>query len=173
MKKTYLLIAFSMLSMWSFAQTYCTAGPSSTFDSEITNVQLTSDNYSIANLLTCPAAAGVQDYTATDSADVSQGTSYSLNVTFGTCGGLYTSFGRAWADWNNDGDFLDTLEELGSWGPLTPAGQNTTSYNASFSFTVPATATLGATRLRVMQRESGSATSTTPCATANTLLPSI
>ncbi len=155
----------SLLTVWGHAQTYCAAGPSSTADSEITNVALLGDNFSISNLATCPGAAGVVDYTATDSADVSLGTSYTLNVTFSTCGGVYTGFGRAWIDWNQDGDFLDAGEELGSWGPGSPAPQNTTTFNASFSFTAPTTATLGATRMRVMQRESGSATSTTPCAT--------
>ena len=158
-------IMASLLTVWGHAQTYCAAGPSSTADSEITNVALSGDNFSISNLATCPGTASVVDYTATDSADVSLGTSYTLNVTFSTCGGVYSGFGRAWIDWNQDGDFLDAGEELGSWGPGSPAPQNTTTFNASFSFAAPTTATLGATRMRVMQRESGSAASTTPCAT--------
>lgn len=126
---------------------------------------LTGDNFSISNLATCPAATGVQDFTATDSADVSLGTSYGIDVTFSTCGGIYTGYGKAWIDWNGDGDFTDAGEDLGSWGPASPLAAGSTAFNATFSFTVPTTATLGATRLRVMQHEGGSATATNPCAT--------
>ena len=50
---------------------------------------------------------------------------------------------------NADGDFDDAGEQLGSYG-----GAPTTTRN--FTFIVPATATLGATRMRVMQQEGGS-----------------
>ncbi len=153
------------LSTSSYAQTYCSAGPSSTFDSEITNVVLSGDNYSISNLATCPGVGGVQNFTTTDSADLSVGTSYTLNVTFSTCGGVYTSYGKVWIDWNQDGDFVDAGEDMGSWGPGSPAPAGTSTFNANFSITVPTTATLGATRMRVMQHEGGSPAATTPCAT--------
>lgn len=165
MLRSVVMLFALVWSTGSFAQTYCSAGPSSTADSEITNVVLTGDNYSISNLATCPAATGVQDFTGTDSADVSLGTSYGINVTFSTCGGVYTGYGKAWIDWNQDGDFTDAGEDLGSWGPGAPSPLGSTAFNATFSFTVPATASLGATRLRVMQHEGGGSAVTNPCAT--------
>lgn len=146
------LIPSLLFSTWSFAQ-YCTVGvgPSSTFDSEIVDVVLIGDNFTINNLATCPGTVGVVDYTTTDSADVSVGTGYSLSVAFGTCGGQYTGVGQAWIDWNQNGTF-EAIESIGS--SQVPAGNMPVM--ASFSFSVPATAALGETRMRVMQRESGS-----------------
>ena len=51
MKKHF--VAFSLLfisSMGLNAQSYCSAGPSQSFDSEITGVVLLGDNYSISHL---------------------------------------------------------------------------------------------------------------------------
>ncbi len=58
-----------------------------------------------------------------------------------------------WVDWNQDGDFVDSGEEV--------------YYNASYaasatgSFTVPLTATPGSTRMRVVGNESGTVTACT------------
>jgi len=160
MKKQLLFAALSLLLFTGNvnAQTYCTAGPSSTADSEITGVGLVGDNYTISSYSTSCGTTGVQDFTSTDSADVSQGTSYVLNVTMGTCGGSYSGAIAAWIDFNGDGDFTDSGEQLGSY-----AGSPTTTQQ--FSFTVPSTATLGQTRLRVMQQESGSTFGIAPCNT--------
>jgi hypothetical protein len=159
--KKQLLFAVSMLLLLANgvkAQTYCSAGPSSTADSEITGVGLVGDNYSISNYSTSCGTSGVQNFTLTDSADVSQGTSYVISVTMGTCGGTYSGAIAAWIDFNGDGDFTDSGEQLGSY-----AGSPTTTQQ--FSFTVPSTASLGQTRLRVMQQEGGSTTSIAPCNT--------
>ena len=167
MKKT-LLLTFIAIGVLIFgpiasAQTYCAAGPSTTFDTEITNVVLLGDNFGISNLATCPGTTGVTNYTATDSADVSLGTSYTVQITFSTCGGVYGAAGQGWIDWNDDGDFLDAGESIGSWsGSPLPAGS--TTYNGQFSFTVPATATLGQSRMRLMLYESGTLP-LAPCAT--------
>ncbi|MEY3712250.1 MAG: hypothetical protein RL104_1033 [Bacteroidota bacterium] len=110
------VFSFGLISSAS-AQTYCTAvGPSSLFDTEIRDVFLQGDNYGISNPTTCPAVAGLRDYTQIDSADLSLGTSYTLEALMGTCQGNYTSFAKAWIDWNKDGDFTDAGEELGTWG---------------------------------------------------------
>jgi hypothetical protein len=158
MKNILQITSFVSLLVWQVsvsAQTYCAAGPSSTFDSEITNVAIIGDNFGISNLLTCPGVTGVQDFTATDSVDLSQGTSYTLFITFGTCGGIYTSAGEAWIDFNNDGDFTDAGESIGTWTG-SPEPQNSTTYNATFNFSVPTGATLGETRMRIMHWEGGS-----------------
>ena len=148
------------------AQTYCTTvGPTSLFDTEIRDVYLQGDNYGISNPTTCPAVVGLRDFTQVDSADLSLGTSYTLEALMGTCGGNYTSFAKAWIDFNKDGDFTDAGEELGTWGSAMTAVLGSTVRNSSFNFTVPTGATLGRTRLRVVLRESGSATTTTPCST--------
>ncbi len=156
----YLLIAPLIMS----AQTYCAAGPTSIADTEIRDVYLSGDNYGISNPTTCPTITGLRNFTQLDSADLSRGTSYSLEALLSTCGDAWGSFARAWIDYNGDGDFTDAGEELGTWSG-TPAPVSSTVRNAFISFAVPPTATLGRTRIRVMLRESGTTTSTTPCAT--------
>jgi len=156
----YLLIAPLIMS----AQTYCAAGPTSTYDTEIRDVYLLGANYGISNPTTCPAVTGLRNFTQVDSADVILGASYTLEALMSTCGGRYTSFARAWIDYNDDGDFLDAGEVIGTWSG-TPAALGSTVRNAFMPFTVSSTATLGRTRIRVMLREAGSTTTTTSCAT--------
>ncbi len=168
-KTTLLKSLFGILlmgaSLSAGAQSYCmTGGPTSTADTEIRNVFLQGDNYGIGNPTICPAVAGVRDYTLIDSADVSRGTSYTLEALMGTCGGNYSSFGRVWMDYNADGDFTDAGEELGTWGSSLTAPQSATAFNAAFAFTVPLNAPLGRTRLRVMLYEGGASATATPCA---------
>ena len=159
--KKLVLTVFGILIPWLgslSAQTYCAAGPSSTADSEITGVVLNGTGSSISRLSSACGSAGVQDFTATDIADLQINTSYSLDVTMGTCGGSYSGALAAWIDWNSDGDFDDAGEEIGI---ITGSPTTVQTWN----FTVPANASLGITRMRVMQRESGTLTNTTPCAT--------
>lgn len=147
---------------FTFNTTYCSGGPTSTQDSEITNVVLQGDFTSISNLQSCPGAAGVQDFTTQFSADVSLGTPYVLNVTFGTCGGVFQSAGEAWIDWNQNFIF-DAGESIGTWFG-SPEPQNSATYNAAFPFTPPANAVLGTTRMRIMHWEAG-ALPLNPCGT--------
>ena len=158
MKKHF--VAFSLLfisSMGLNAQSYCAAGPSQSFDSEITGVVLLGDNYSISHLSGACGPTGVQNFTISDSADLSIGTSYALDVTMGTCGGSYAGAISAWIDFNDDGDFDDAGEQLGVY-------TGTPTLTKQWTFTVPATAVLGQTVLRVMQQEGGNA-SISPCNT--------
>ena len=126
---------------------YCSAGPSSAADSNVTAVVLTGETQSI-NYVGCPGITGVNDQTAVYTADVVGDTSYSVDITFGTCGGSYGGAGEAWIDWNSNQTF-ESSESIGSWSG-TPSSFQT------FTFNVPLTALNGTTRLRVMQREGGS-----------------
>jgi hypothetical protein len=143
-------------SLWSGPATvslnYCSGGPSSTANSEVTNVLLNGSFGSISNLQTCPAAAGVQDFTA-QSAGLVTGLTYTLNVTFGTCGGTFPGAGEAWIDWNQNLTF-EPGESLGTWSG-TGEPQGSTVFNGQFTFTVPSGTNIGATRMRVMQWEGG------------------
>ena len=161
MKKRLLIFAITLLSFMGgsiYAQSYCAAGPTSSFDSEITGVVLTGDNYSISQTNAACGTTGVQDFTSTDSADISVGTSYALDVTMGTCGGSYAGVISAWIDFNLDGDFDDSGEQLGVFS-------GTPTVTQQWTFTVPATAVLGQTVLRVMQEEGGSTAGISPCNT--------
>lgn len=87
--------------------------------------------------------------------DLAQSSSQTLTI---TVGGNGTNSAAAWIDYNQDGDFNDPGELLGSVSNV-PIGQ------ADFTFTVPATALLGPTRLRIIERPSG--TLLDPCTRDN------
>ena len=146
MKKLLLLFVCLATFQVSKAQ-YCSAGPSSTADSNVTAVALTGETQSI-NYSGCPGITGVNNQTDVYTADVVGDTSYSVDITFGTCGGSYGGAGEAWIDWNSNQTF-ESSESIGSWSGAPTSLQ-------TFTFTVPLTALNGTTRLRVMQRESGS-----------------
>ncbi len=95
---------------------------------------------------------------APDSTILRIDSTYNIRITF--VGSVAPAI---WVDWNQDGDFFDAAEAIiapgGSWYP-TFGGTKLTS------FTVPSTATLGQTRLRVYVK-SFPGPSTGPCATAS------
>lgn len=135
---------------------YCAGGPTTTADSNVESVTLTGDASSAINYTGCPGVLGLEDSTATHSANVTANSSYTANVLFGTCGGNYSNAGEAWIDWNQNQTF-EASESIGTWTGTPPATAT------PFTFTVPATAFNGSTRLRVMQQENGS-NPLNPCA---------
>lgn len=135
-------------SLSSFAQYCVSGGPSSVFDSNVQSVTLTG-NISSINYTGCPGVTGVEDLTATQSADLAVGGTYTGSIQFGTCGGNFGGAGEAWIDWNGDGTFAAS-ESVATWTGTPPATPT------ALNITVPATAVVGVTRMRVMQRESGS-----------------
>ncbi|MDC1022528.1 GEVED domain-containing protein, partial [Schleiferiaceae bacterium] len=161
MKKLFFLLSFFVYTFSLNAQSYCAAGPTASFDSEITGVALTGDNYSISQLSDSCGSTGVQDFIPSDSADLSLGTSYALDVTMGTCGGSFAGALSAWIDFNGDGDFDDAGEQLGVFAGTPP------TVTQQWTFSVPGTAVLGQTVLRVMQQEGGSVAGISPCNTFN------
>ena len=82
MKKLLLLLVCLATFQVSNAQ-YCSAGPSSAADSNVTAVVLTGETQSI-NYSGCPGITGVNDQTAVYTADVVGDTSYSVDITFCT-----------------------------------------------------------------------------------------
>jgi len=120
---------------------YCAAGASDGLNNGIVLVQFNTINNASSGL------ENYGDYRAL-STDVEQGSSHNLTVEVNIPGNFLFNQ-RAWIDWNQDNDFDDAGEtyNLGSTngGPFTnlPAG------NSPLSITIPNTATLGATRLRI------------------------
>lgn len=146
-KTAAVLSAFTLFSGLASAQYCTTGGPSSGSDSNVESVLLNGNASSINFTGTCPGITGVEDQTAL-SADLSIGNSYSVEVEYGTCGGSYSGAGTVWIDWNQDQVF-DASEEVGTWSGSPTALE-------IHNFTVPSGAMVGTTRMRVMQRESGS-----------------
>ena len=156
--KWVFLFFFQILLVHSTAaQSYCNAGPTSTLDSEITGVNLKGDTDTIANYSPNCGTVGIQNFTNM-TADLTKNQSYTLEVTMGSCNLSYNGALAAWIDFNNDGDFDDPNEQIGVY-------QGKPTSIQSWTFTVPLTAHIGWTRMRVMQQEGGTYASIAPCNT--------
>lgn len=148
------------------APSYCDAGPTSDSDSEIENVTLIGENFSINNDTTneCTGETGgfVNDFTA-QSADLEQDGSYTLDVEFGDCNDAsqFDGAGGVWIDWNSDFDFEDANEEIGTANVAVSSGNVT----ESFTINVPSGQAIGTYRMRIVQEEDGNDTSISPCNT--------
>ncbi|MGC1471149.1 MAG: GEVED domain-containing protein [Psychroserpens sp.] len=123
---------------------YCDSQGNSVADEYISRVQLGSINKS-------SGAQSYSDFTST-STDLSKGSNYTLTVTPTWTGQTYSEGYAAWIDYNDDGDFTDSGEQI-----LSIAA--TTTSPVSGSFTVPAGATNGDKRLRVSMKYNGVPTS--------------
>ena len=146
-----LLLFYHSYSQWCITN----VGPTTTADSNVQSVVLVGSSGTI-NFVGCPGVIGVQDLTAL-STYLNAGSTYSISIQFGTCGGNYTGKGQAWIDYNGDGIF-DPAESLGTWEGIPPTTLST------FTFTVPAGSQNGATRMRVTQQEGASSLPLSPCA---------
>lgn len=125
----------------SVALSYCASKGSSVVDEYVSRVQVgTINNATGAN-------GGYGNFTAL-STNLNRSTSYTLTVTPTWTGSTYSEGYAAWIDYNKDGDFADA-------GELVWSRAATTTTPVSGSFTVPATATLGTTRLRVSMKYNG------------------
>ncbi|CAM1354669.1 M4 family metallopeptidase [Tenacibaculum ascidiaceicola] len=115
---------------------YCSSQGNSVADEYIERVQLGSiDN-------TSDGGGGYSDFT-TISTDLSIGDSNTITITPKWTGTVYSEGYGVWIDYNQDGDFSDSGETV--W---TKAASKDTP--VSTSFTVPASATQGTTRMRIV-----------------------
>ncbi|MEA1873402.1 MAG: GEVED domain-containing protein, partial [Bacteroidota bacterium] len=113
--------------------TYCSSTWTDLIDEWISNVTFNTINNS-------SESSYYSDFTSI-STDVITSASYNLSIAVSSS---YIEHYWAWFDWNNDGDFLDA-------GEAYDLGQSTVvDEELTLSITIPATAILGSTRMRVM-----------------------
>ncbi|MEY4287201.1 MAG: hypothetical protein RL511_1287 [Bacteroidota bacterium] len=130
-----------------------------TYDEEITNVTVGTMNNSSTCATTAPGTGSINqrysNYTGfVTGPSVNQGDVVNFSLTQTSCGGAYTNIFQVFVDFNQDGDFLDAGEFVYNQPTGVSGNQTITG-----SFLVPAGATLGTTRMRVVNAES-SATAT-------------
>ena len=102
-----------------------------------------------------------EDYTATMYADITEGQAYSVDLILGDLSGSsYPTGAKVFIDYNIDGDFDDTGEEIGILN-CTWMSPNIGSIN----FVVPSTGAYGATRMRVVSQDAfmGPTSNIGPC----------
>lgn len=145
---TSILLVFGFEARAQYCQPVYTTGTG--FGDYVSLVQL-----GTINNVTTGAPSPYYTYYNTMSATLLQNGSYSITVRPGTY-----SFNDmvAWIDYNQDNVFqlVEKIGEIYNMGP-SPA-------TATFNFTVPGTALIGTTRLRVREADQGS-TAMDPCAT--------
>jgi len=125
--------------------TYCNSQGNSTVDEWIQRVQLGSINNNSGN------NGGYANYTNLSTTLV-KGTSNTISITPAWSGTKYREAYRVWIDYNQDGDFNDSGEQVYS-------RSRTNATSVSGSFTVPAAALNGATRMRVSMKYNANPTS--------------
>ena len=162
MKKTitYLLAIFAVVmivSGTSMAQSYCASVATYTGDSKIDFVGLVGNITSISNNTASSGCVSYTDFTSLAPAEISPGGTYSISVTAGTCSGNYDKGAIVFIDWNQDFDFADPGEMIG----YTTYSSSTVTYTIPLS--VPFTATIGTTRMRVSVAETTSPSTISPC----------
>lgn len=143
---------------------YCPSNATTTADGEIWNVTVGSLN----NTSSCTTTGGpgstasqYSNYTTTVAApSLVAGLPIPFSVNTSTCGGQYTGVLGIWIDLNQDGDFTDAGEAVHMSSTFTYA---TTMFRTG-TFTIPCTALLGETRMRVSQIE----TTVTPISSCGT-----
>ncbi|WP_460575583.1 beta strand repeat-containing protein, partial [Flavobacterium koreense] len=144
---------------------YCTSNATSTSDVDVAQVTFGSlVNPAVAPtvFINNPASiATYTDFTSLPVQDFVQLTTYPIEVKQSSMNGYWVSWTKIFIDWNKDGDFSDAGEAYNHTGGVD--GPSTAPANGvvfSSSITVPLTASLGNTRMRVLLNESGTATTT-------------
>ncbi|PZU90773.1 MAG: propanediol utilization protein [Chryseobacterium sp.] len=142
--------AYASLTFSTKGIEYCTAGATSTSFEKISNVTFAN----ITNNST--STAGYEDFT-TVVANVSAGQGYNFSASFS--GTSYSSDQvLVWIDLNQDGDFEDAGELVLTSGiKLSPW---------TGTITIPATAAIGKTRMRVRLHDSSLGPNSAPCGTS-------
>jgi hypothetical protein len=149
------------VNMNSFLNCYCTSNATSTFDDDIGQVTLGS----LANPATAPspllnnpaANATYTNFTGLTPTDLERGLSYSASVLQFNSGGFYGCGVAMFIDFNQNGVF-DASERV-------MFGQTATANPVTGTVTIPVTATLGITRMRVVLREGGTGSTLSACGT--------
>jgi chitodextrinase len=134
-------ISSNVVSITTTEFTYCTSLGSSVADELIGNVTLGTINN------TSTGGSGYTDFTNI-STTLAVGTTQTISITPTWTGTVYAEGYAVFIDFNRDGDFLDSGETV-----FTRAA--TTLTPISGTFTIPITATIGTTRMRVSLKYDG------------------
>ena len=124
---------------------YCESGPDPSLESSSDDSRIDKVVFGTINNTTTNGCATYSDYTGV-STSVTAGATIPITVTLGTCGGDFNKVVKIFIDWNNDRDFDDTGEQVGASGVMGNGDYTT-------NITVPASATNGTVRMRIVCRE--------------------
>jgi PKD repeat protein len=127
---------------------YCTANATDGVDEWIASVSVGTFTHTSGN------DQGYGNHTGIGSIALNTGQSYPLSITIGFGGQAYNEYSRVWIDLNQNGTF-ETTELVYNQGAATQT-------TATGTITIPTTATLGSTRMRVIMAYQGQGQTTLP-----------
>ena len=146
--------AYSLIATGLGGTAYCTSRPTSSADSRINNVTL-----STINNTQTTGCTTYSDFTS-QTATLEQGKTYPLSITLGTCGANFNKAAKVYIDWKGDGTFTDA----GDLAATTNIINGTATYKTNI--TVPTSVIPGNYSLmRVVCTETGDTSTITPCGT--------
>ncbi|MDH4473186.1 MAG: GEVED domain-containing protein, partial [Fluviicola sp.] len=161
MRTVLLLFLFCSVASTLFSQ--CASNATSTADEDIFNVTFGTLN----NSSTCGTTGGAgsslnlySNYTGVSAPNVAQCASVAFSVQIGTCGGNYSNAVAIFIDWNADLDWADAGETVYVSAASTSGPHTETGF-----INIPAGASLGNKRMRVVNVETGTPSSITACGT--------
>ncbi|WP_034057812.1 GEVED domain-containing protein [Lacinutrix jangbogonensis] len=152
--KYILFFLVQILFTYNVHSQYCISSPNNILNSQCDIVQLVGNSITL-NKNTASICASYSNFTTGENIpDLEVNSLYTINITQGTCGDTDNRTANAWIDYNNNGDFGDANEMLGAGTFIS----NTNGYVHSYTFTVPAGALVGNTRMRVIVKKGGAST---------------
>ncbi len=128
--------------------TYCTSQGGNVTYEWIDLVKLGTLN----NVTATKPASGYSNFTTLTAPNIAKGSSQTIYFSAGFKSSVYTEYFKIYIDYNKDGDFTDAGETIAS-------GATTTANQYFATFTVPTTATVGTTRMRVVMSDNSATTS--------------
>lgn len=150
--------------MSAFLDCYCESTATTEYDEEILNVSVGTLNNS-SDCSTTGTGSSVlnqySDYTSLPATTLSRTVSYPLSINVGTCGGNYENMCKVYIDFNQNGTF-DANEEVYVSTAFVDGPHIETG-----SITIPLTAVLGTTGMRVINVETTDPTAIFACGTYN------
>jgi len=158
-----------LVNMNSFLNCYCTSSANNAGDAEILNVTIGSLN----NSSTCSQTGGTgsvlnrySDYSGLTATLLSQGGTYPVSISAGSCGGWYQAWVKVFIDLDHDGSFTGANETVFSAAPNSTDGYySPTGVPAVGNIAIPTTAVTGQTRMRVVMMETTDPLDVVPCGT--------
>lgn len=137
---------------------YPASNATSAADEDISNVTVGTMNNSSNCSVIAPGAGSIlnqySNFTGIAGPSVQQGNNVSFSLTQTSCGGPYANFFQLYVDWNQNGTF-ELTEQMYSQPTSVTGNQTVTG-----SFTVPPTAAIGTTRMRVVNVEAAASATT-------------
>ena len=154
------------ITLNSFIDCYCTSNSTSTLYNDIFLVQMTTlfNSSNCTSLAPGPGSITGQysNYSTLPATDIPQGVPVPFTVEVNNCGTFNSGNAIAiYIDLNHNGFFTDVGEQV----YLSPTSVNTTPFNTNSTFTIPGTAMLGQTRMRIINVRTTNPFVISPCGT--------